>query len=67
MDQLQINSLRIPALRSIQTSSQPINADSLKGVRILYLRAPSKEFTSAETEAIVAFVKGGGSLLLVLD
>jgi hypothetical protein len=51
----------------IQTSAQPINAESLKGVRILYLRAPSKEFTAAETEAIVAFVKGGGSLLLVLD
>jgi hypothetical protein len=51
----------------IQTSTQPISAESLKGIRILYLRAPSKEFTSAETEAIVAFVKGGGSLLLVLD
>jgi hypothetical protein len=51
----------------IQTSAQPISAESLKGIRILYLRAPSKEFTSAETEAIVAFVKGGGSLLLVLD
>jgi hypothetical protein len=51
----------------LQTSAQPINAESLKGVRILYLRAPSKEFAAAETEAIVAFVKGGGSLLLVLD
>ncbi|HEY8459686.1 MAG TPA: hypothetical protein VIM99_04855 [Blastocatellia bacterium] len=51
----------------IQTSSQPISAESLKGVRILYLRAPSTEFRAAETEAIVAFVKGGGSLLLVLD
>jgi hypothetical protein len=51
----------------IQTSAQPINAESLKGVRILYLRAPSQEFAAAETEAIVAFVKGGGSLLLVLD
>jgi len=51
----------------IQPSAQPINAESLKGVRILYLRAPSKEFASAETEAIVAFVKSGGSLLLVLD
>ena len=48
----------------IQTSAQPINAESLKGIRILYLRAPSKEFTAAETEAIVAYVKGGGSLLL---
>jgi hypothetical protein len=51
----------------IQTSDQPITAERLKGVRILYLRAPSKEITSAETEAIIAFVKGGGSLLLVLD
>ena len=51
----------------IQTSARPINAEALKGVRILYLRAPSKEFAAAETEAIVAFVKGGGSLFLVLD
>ncbi|MFY9610612.1 MAG: hypothetical protein WAU45_18630 [Blastocatellia bacterium] len=51
----------------IQASARPINAEVLKGVRILYLRAPSKEFAAAETEAIVAFVKGGGSLLLVLD
>ena len=34
---------------------------------MLYLRAPTLEFTATETEAIVAFVKGGGSLLLVLD
>jgi hypothetical protein len=51
----------------IQTSAEPINAKVLDGSRILYLRAPSKEFTATETEAIVAFVKGGGSLLLVLD
>ena len=51
----------------IQTSDQPINTERLKSVRILYLRAPSKEFTAAEMEAIVSFVKGGGSLLLVLD
>ncbi len=51
----------------VQTSAQPISAESLKGVRILYLRAPSKKFADAEAKAIVAFVKGGGSLLLVLD
>ncbi len=45
----------------------PVTAAALEGARILYLRAPSKEFTATETEAIVAFVKGGGSLLLVLD
>jgi hypothetical protein len=31
------------------------------------LRAPNKEITADERDAIVAFVKGGGSLLLVLD
>ena len=51
----------------IQTSAEPITAKVLEGARILYLRAPSGEFTPAETEAIVAFVKSGGSLLLVLD
>jgi hypothetical protein len=51
----------------IQNSARAINAEALKGARILYLRAPTKEFAAAETEAIVAFVKGGGSLLLVLD
>jgi hypothetical protein len=51
----------------IQTSAGPVTAAALEGARILYLRAPSKEFTATETEAIVAFVKGGGSLLLVLD
>jgi hypothetical protein len=50
-----------------QTSAGPITAAALEGARILYLRAPSNEFTAAETAAIVAFVKGGGSLLLVLD
>ena len=42
----------------IQTSTVPITAEALKGARILYLRAPSGEFTPAESEAIVAFVKG---------
>ena len=51
----------------IQTSTKPIDSKTLAGVRILYLRAPSIEFSPTESEAIVAFVKGGGSLLLVLD
>ncbi|PYR94157.1 MAG: hypothetical protein DMF84_06285 [Acidobacteria bacterium] len=51
----------------IQTSAESISSRALEGARILYLRAPSKEFTAVETEAIVGFVKSGGSLLLVLD
>jgi hypothetical protein len=51
----------------IRTSAEPITTSTLAGARILYLRAPSKEFTATEAEAIVAFVRGGGALLLVLD
>lgn len=51
----------------IRTSAEPITTSTLAGARILYLRAPSKEFTASEAEAIVSFVKAGGALLLVLD
>jgi hypothetical protein len=51
----------------MQPSAGTITDAALAGARLLYLRAPSKEFTTTETEAIVAFVKEGGSLLLVLD
>jgi hypothetical protein len=48
-------------------NNAPITAEGLKGYRLLMLRAPSKEITTDERDSIVAFVKGGGSLLLVLD
>jgi hypothetical protein len=51
----------------MQTWSDPITPAMLGSARLLYLRAPSGEFTDAEVAAIVAFVKTGGSLLLVLD
>jgi hypothetical protein len=51
----------------IQTSAGAVTPEALKGARLLFVRAPSMEFTAAEAQAIVAFVKGGGSLLLVLD
>jgi hypothetical protein len=51
----------------IHSSSASITDQALADARILYLRAPSKEFTTSETDAIVGFVKRGGSLLLVLD
>jgi hypothetical protein len=52
---------------AMQSSSESITDQTLAGARLLYVRAPSKEFTTSETDAIVAFVKRGGSLLLVLD
>jgi hypothetical protein len=44
-----------------------ITPESLKGSRLVYLRAPNGTFTQPEKNAIVQFVKAGGSLLLVLD
>lgn len=51
----------------IAPSQQEITATVLEGAKLLYLRAPSQPFSAAEKESIVAFVKKGGSLLLVLD
>jgi hypothetical protein len=51
----------------LSTSTAPITPAALAGVRALYLRAPSRAITPAERAAIVAFVRQGGSLLLVLD
>jgi hypothetical protein len=47
--------------------SGPITAEALAGNRLIYLRAPNKAFQDSEKQAIISFVKGGGSLLLVLD
>jgi hypothetical protein len=51
----------------ITSSTEPISRSSLAGSRLLYLRAPSQAFSAEEKEAIVAFARQGGSLLLVLD
>ena len=51
----------------IVPSSVPLDESSLKGADILYLRAPSQAFAAAEKEAIVAFVRRGGSLFLAFD
>jgi hypothetical protein len=48
-------------------ASTPITAAALAGVRVLYLRAPSTAIAPDERAAIVAFVRDGGSLLLVMD
>ena len=51
----------------VAVSEEPITTESLRGSRLLYLLAPSRPFTEAEKRAVAAFVKEGGSLLLVLD
>ena len=44
-----------------------LNADTLRDARVLYLRVPTKAYAEDEKRAIVGFVRGGGSLLVVLD
>jgi hypothetical protein len=51
----------------ITIPEQPIAPGALDGIGLLYLRAPSKTFVATEKEAIVNYVRRGGSLLLVLD
>lgn len=48
-------------------SKTPITTETLTGVRLLYLHAPSGEFSVQERDSIIGFVRGGGALLLVLD
>jgi hypothetical protein len=63
----QLKSLAEKLGLEIQTSADTTTSRALIDTRILYLRAPSKEFSQSEIDAIVTFVKRGGSLLLVLD
>lgn len=51
----------------LATTTGPITPATLAGVRVLYLRAPSTAIAPEERAAIVAFVRDGGSLLLVMD
>jgi len=44
-----------------------LSADALRDAKLLYLRAPTKGYGDDEKKAIVAFVRQGGSLLLVFD
>jgi hypothetical protein len=51
----------------LQRGSGPATAEGLAGSQLIYLRAPNKAFDDSEKQAIISFVKAGGSLLLVLD
>jgi hypothetical protein len=45
----------------------PLTTEALRGARLLYLRAPTKPYAAEEKKAVVDFVRGGGSLLVVMD
>jgi hypothetical protein len=52
---------------AIVTIETPATAAVLKGCRLLLLRVPLQEIKSDERDAMVAFVRDGGSLLLAFD
>jgi hypothetical protein len=51
----------------LKPNSGSITAEMLAGSQLIYLRAPNKALQSSERQAIISFVKTGGSLLVVLD
>jgi hypothetical protein len=51
----------------LKPGNGPITREALVGIQLVYLRAPNKAFQDSEKQAIISFVKAGGSLLLVLD
>lgn len=51
----------------IVSSNAAITPAALEGVRLLVLRVPVQEIAAAERDAIIAFVRRGGSLLLAFD
>lgn len=51
----------------IDAVSVPFTAESLRDAKLLYLRAPTKAYADGEKQAIVEFVRAGGSLLVVFD
>lgn len=44
-----------------------ITASSLKGCHVLFIHVPSSKYTASEAGAVASYVRGGGSLLLVMD
>src|SRR5688572_9309435 len=51
----------------IATVTGPLTPEAMRRARLLYLRAPTKPYAEDEKKAIVDFVRGGGSLLVVMD
>jgi hypothetical protein len=51
----------------LESVTTPLTAETLRGARLLYLRTPTRLYSDDEKRAIVEYVRGGGSLLVVLD
>ena len=51
----------------LRVTTEPLSAETLKGVRTLLLFAPLKPVEAAEVQAVTEFVKQGGGLLIGTD
>jgi len=51
----------------VEPAPGPLTAEVLRGAHLLCLRAPTKPYADNEKKAIIDFVRGGGSLLVVMD
>jgi hypothetical protein len=51
----------------IQPVRETVTSAALQGARAFYLRTPTKPYSPEEQQAVIDFVRGGGSLLVVFD
>jgi hypothetical protein len=51
----------------IEAAQGSLTTEALRDAKLLYLRAPTRAYGEEEKKAIVAFVRNGGSLLVVFD
>jgi hypothetical protein len=51
----------------LEPGNGPITVEAIARSQLVYLRAPNKALQNSEKQAIISFVRAGGSLLLVLD
>ncbi|MEM7316319.1 MAG: hypothetical protein AAF497_24570, partial [Planctomycetota bacterium] len=52
---------------ALKESKQSVSRDALKEASLLYLLGPTKRFADEEKQAVIEFVRDGGSLLVVVD
>lgn len=51
----------------LASSKEPLSASVLKDYSAVYLRTPTKPYSADEKAAVIAFVRGGGSLVAIID
>lgn len=52
---------------SLSYVKNEITVESLKGCGLLFIHIPSAKYTASEASAVATYIRGGGSLFLVMD